>query len=115
MREIEVMAGPQDRNKILKRVTAFGKWVSTWSSVTPGGQVAGEDHQRADATDPFPGKRAELHAAAQVAPGIHHLRLPKVRVMADSPFAAEVPGCCGSLCNRLGHSRCSCLFLRGPD
>src|SRR5689334_5187346 len=94
MREIKVMAGPQDRNKILKRMAPFRKWVGTRSSVTPGGQVAAVDVQpgRRSRWNEFAYSRkwAERRAATQVAIRIHHLRLAKVRVMVGSPFAAEV-------------------------
>src|SRR6266853_3480640 len=84
MREIKVVAGPHDGQKLLERVAAF----------RPPGcvrrQVPGVDDQRADATDPLSRKRAKLRAAAQVALSIDHLRLTKVRVVAGGPFAAEV-------------------------
>ena len=90
MGEIKVVAGSEDRHKIPKRVTAFGKWVGTRSTVAPGRQVPAVDDQRAIPTDPFSRKRAELGATTQVAIRIYHLRLPKVRAMPDSPFATEV-------------------------
>ena len=78
------MAGPNHGDKLLKRVTAFRQ---------PGcvrRQVPAVDGQRGDPVDTFARKWAECHSAAQVASRIHHLRLPKVRVMASSPFAAKV-------------------------
>src|SRR5260370_15674843 len=84
MREIKIVAGPHDGQKVLERVAAFRQ---------PGyvrRQVPGVDAQRADATDTLSRKRAKLRAAAQVRLSIDHLRLPKVRVVAWGPFAAKV-------------------------
>src|SRR6266849_7169336 len=84
MRAIKVVAGPDNREKLLECVAAFGQ---------PGcvrRQVAGVDHQRADASDPFSRKRTKRCAAAQVALSICQLRLSEKWITASRPFAAEV-------------------------
>jgi hypothetical protein len=88
------MSSPQDRNKILKRVAAFGKRVGTRGTIASGCQVPAVDVQpgRRSRWNEFAYSRkwAERRAATQVAIRIHYLRLPKVRVMTGGPFAAEI-------------------------